>query len=191
MPPQEENNTMKIIPEFYKSFACLASDCPDTCCKDWDIVIDDNTLDFYRTVPEIAKRVKTDKDGDKIISFENGICPFLTQKGLCNIQQKHGAEKLCETCRSFPRITEDYTLFEEHMLTLACPEAARLMIISHDRFSFMENSIAGSCDEYDSKMMSFLLRSRFPYMNHSSPSDSDGSPSKCLSYTQCNCRHSK
>ena len=29
-----------IIPHYYKKFACIGGDCPDTCCAGWQIMID-------------------------------------------------------------------------------------------------------------------------------------------------------
>ena len=35
-------------PDYYKKFRCIADKCPDTCCSDWQIVIDDESLEKYR-----------------------------------------------------------------------------------------------------------------------------------------------
>lgn len=32
-------------PDYYKKFRCIADKCPDTCCSDWQIVIDDESLE--------------------------------------------------------------------------------------------------------------------------------------------------
>lgn len=29
--------------EFYRDFKCIANKCPDSCCKEWDVVVDDDT----------------------------------------------------------------------------------------------------------------------------------------------------
>ena len=31
-----------IYPKYYKDFKCIANKCPDSCCKDWDVELDDN-----------------------------------------------------------------------------------------------------------------------------------------------------
>ena len=39
---------MKIrVPEYFKDFKCIASECEDTCCAGWGIVIDDETYKKY------------------------------------------------------------------------------------------------------------------------------------------------
>ena len=35
-------------PDYYKKLRCIADKCPDTCCSDWQIVIDDESLEKYR-----------------------------------------------------------------------------------------------------------------------------------------------
>ena len=32
---------MKLIkPTFYDAFSCIASACPDSCCQEWDVLVD-------------------------------------------------------------------------------------------------------------------------------------------------------
>ncbi len=152
-----------IIPEFYRSFSCIAGSCPDTCCKDWDIVVNDEVLDFYNSKndTDTLSRIQKDEDGDNVIVFENGVCPFLSADKLCSIQQKYGEEHICKTCRLFPRITQDYTEFTEYLLTPACPEAARLMIINKDKFDFISDTLSVHGDNsYSCEYMNFLLNMR-------------------------------
>lgn len=37
-----------IIPDFYPHFCCKAGDCRHTCCKGWEIDIDDDTAAYYQ-----------------------------------------------------------------------------------------------------------------------------------------------
>ena len=30
--------------DYVNQFHCLAGDCPDTCCKDWQIILDEDAL---------------------------------------------------------------------------------------------------------------------------------------------------
>ena len=154
--------TQNIIPDFYKNFVCAAGDCPDTCCKDWDIAVDGDTLDFYDDHPELSAHITTDSDGDDVIKFEDGVCPFLTERGLCSVQERYGEDKICLTCREFPRIVQDYTVFAEYLLTLACPQTAFDMVISRDSFSFIKDSrVPLDTEDYDAELMNFLLHTRY------------------------------
>ncbi len=149
------------IPEFCRNFKCIAGDCPDNCCKDWIVEVDDETMEFYRKHQDLIENIKIDENGDNVINIEND-CPFIDENGLCKIQLKYGHERLSHTCRKFPRITQDYTEFGEEILTLACPEAARLMIICDEKFDFIKDSrIVREDNGYSREYMNFLLKARF------------------------------
>ena len=75
---------------------------------------------------------------------------------LCDIYINLGEEHLCETCKNFPRITQDYTDFVEHTLSLACPEGARLILEEENDYSEFDNFIYNESD----KLMDFLLKAR-------------------------------
>ena len=160
------NRAKHIFPEFYNEFRCIASDCPDSCCKDWDVVVDDEASEFYSSLEgEFGSRLKSkmtiDNDGDRIFISDGGKCPFWNQNHLCDIYIKLGEEHLCGTCKEFPRITQDYTVFVEHMLSFACPEAARIMLRENCRFEMAENlTVGGDNIGYDADMMNFLLAAR-------------------------------
>ena len=51
---------MKIyVPDYYKDFRCLAGDCKHSCCIGWEIDIDEDTLDYYKSVEgEFGERLK-------------------------------------------------------------------------------------------------------------------------------------
>ena len=42
---------MKVrVPNYFNEFKCIASECEDTCCAGWEIVIDDETHKRYEKV---------------------------------------------------------------------------------------------------------------------------------------------
>lgn len=124
---------LQIYPPFYKHFRCMASACPDSCCVGWEVVVDDDAAAFYHHLPgplgsALREAMTTDADGDRIFSMTNGHCPFWTQEHLCRLELELGPKAPCATCRKFPRLTQDYGVFTEYGLTLACPEAARQIL---------------------------------------------------------------
>lgn len=155
-----------IYPDFYNKFKCIANKCPDSCCKDWDVVVDDESDKFYSTVNgEFGEKLRrltiTDNDGDRIFVSQNARCPFWNNDMLCDIYINLGEEHLCATCRNFPRITQDYTVFTEHTLSFACPEAARLMLAEDNAYKSFDNyDISFENVDYDAKFMQFLLKAR-------------------------------
>lgn len=155
-----------IYPSYYKKFRCIADKCPDSCCKGWDVVVDDEAHEYYSSVSgsfgeKLKKLTEIDGDGDRIFTSQNGRCPFWNSAGLCDIYTKLGEKHLCRTCKSFPRITQDYTVFSERLLSLACPEAARLMLSEDCAYeNFKEYGDDFSECDYSGDFMKFLLASR-------------------------------
>ncbi len=125
---------MKLVyPHYYKNFSCIASQCEDTCCAGWEIVVDPEKAEYYNSVQgeigdRLRREMKTDSDGDIIFSLNNGRCPFLNNTNLCDIYSSLGEKALCHTCTMFPRFVEDYGGTCETGLGLACPEAARFIV---------------------------------------------------------------
>lgn len=150
----------------YDNFKCVADKCSDSCCKDWDIVIDSETNKFYKNIKgsfgrRLSANITVDEDGDTIFISDNGKCPFWNDKMLCDIFINLGEEHLCSTCKKFPRLTQDYTCFSEHLLSFACPEAARLMLSQPNVFeSFRKAEYSLSQANYNINKMYFLLSAR-------------------------------
>lgn len=151
-------------PGYYPEFHCIAGRCPDSCCKEWSVTVDDEAAAYYRSLPgalgDRLRQVLKDEDGITVMEIENRRCPMWRQDGLCRIQAELGEESLCQTCRDFPRITHDYGNFREHMLELSCPEAARILL-SAPRTGPICREIEGSEEaDYDEDAMQVLLRTR-------------------------------
>lgn len=123
-------------PSYYTRFRCLAGECPHTCCAGWEVPIDPDTAQFYRTLPgPLGERLRTAMEEaapDEITFRLHGDrCPFLSEKGLCKIHIQLGEERTGTICRTHPRFSYDYGPLCEVGLCGSCPEAARL-ILEHD-----------------------------------------------------------
>lgn len=155
---------MKVwFPEYYKTFRCIASACPDSCCKEWEVDVDDAAACFYRGLEgplgDRLRQVLKDTEDGTVMTIENGRCPMWRQDGLCRIQAELGHDALCQVCREFPRLRHDYGDFVEYGLELSCPEAARL-ILSQPCSLLSEDIPGGEAPEYDSEVMRILLETR-------------------------------
>ena len=122
-----------LYPDYCDRFRCLAGACPDSCCKEWEIVVDPDTAAFYRTVPgEIGERLRrhlaTDAEGDAFFPLTEGRCPFWNDRGLCDIHAALGEGATSAVCRQFPYFVEEYEGFTERCPSLACPAAAELIL---------------------------------------------------------------
>ena len=151
-------------PSFYDDFHCVAAQCPDSCCKEWDVAVDGEKAALYRSLPgELGDRLRLflqEDEGETYLTLENGRCPMWRSDGLCRIQAELGEQALCKTCREFPRLTHDYGGFVEFGLELSCPEAARLILSTPPAppIRFQEQG-AGEAD-YDREAMAVLLETR-------------------------------
>ena len=71
---------MKLYqPDYYDKFQCTASACPMTCCMQWRIAVDDETLFHWQE--DWKKHVKEVEEGHIIRLNKDGMC----QKSYPNV----------------------------------------------------------------------------------------------------------
>ena len=156
---------MKIAqPDYFETFQCLAGKCPDSCCHEWEIQVEESAAEFYRGLSgELGDRLRkalVDRDGETVLELEDERCPMWRKDGLCAIQAELGHDALCRTCREFPRITHDYGDFQERQLELSCPEAAKWILTAPRTQLEFHHVPGGRKPEYDEEAMALLLRTR-------------------------------
>ena len=156
---------MKIdYPQYYKTFRCIASACPDSCCHEWEVDVDAEAAAHYRTLSgdlgDRLRQVLRDTEHGTCMTIENDRCPMWRQDGLCQIQAELGHDALCHTCRTFPRLRHDYGDFAELGLELSCPEAARLILSGQGQAICTEIAPGDTEPGYDADIMSTLRKSR-------------------------------
>lgn len=119
---------------YFDEFRCVAAACPDSCCKEWEVEVDDASARRYLqtdgALGERLRQVRRREDGRWYLTVTEGRCPMWRDDGLCRIQAELGEAALCHTCREFPRLSHDYGDFREYTLELSCPEAAQLILQS-------------------------------------------------------------
>lgn len=145
------------VPDYYGDFECTAGWCKDSCCIGWEINIDEETAEYYESVPgEFGDRLHTamyeNEDGD--ISFRLGKkkrCPFLNGENLCDICVHLGEELLSEVCTEYPRFSLWYADVQQKCLSLSCEEAGRILFSKEEPVEFVEMELPGEVefeDEY-------------------------------------------
>lgn len=151
-------------PSYFDDFHCIASACPDSCCKEWDVQVDEASAAFYRKLSgplgDRLREVLCDEDGETVMTITDGRCPMWRQDGLCQIQAELGEAALCKTCREFPRLTHDYGDFVERGLELSCPEAARIILTTPFAPPVQEGTPETVAPEYDEDAMAVLKQTR-------------------------------
>lgn len=152
-------------PAYFETFSCIADQCPDSCCKEWEVLVDEKTAEAYRCMEgqlgeDLRCSLYQDEEGDSYLRITDGRCPMWRHDGLCRIQAERGHDALCQTCRDFPRLTHDYGAFVERGLELSCPEAARI-IFKNPTSAWVEKEIPdGEIPDYDPADMEILQQTR-------------------------------
>lgn len=122
---------------YYDKFTCIAGRCKHSCCIGWEIDIDSDTMEIYSSLDgELGERIRENIDKNKgcFKLKEGDRCPFLNEKGLCDIINEYGEDALCDICYLHPRFKNFYTDFTETGLGLCCEEAARIILSEEEKF---------------------------------------------------------
>lgn len=162
-----DERTMKLFaPDYYKDFFCIAGKCKHSCCVGWEIDVDDETFEYYKSVSgEFGKRL------DNGISAEGEMphfalsaderCPFLNENNLCDIILNLGEDRLCQICADHPRYRNFFSDRTEIGLGLCCEAAGRLILTCEKKTRLVVIEDDG-VDELvsDEEQVFFALRKR-------------------------------
>ncbi len=148
-------------PHYYSEFRCIADKCKDNCCIGWEIDIDDETAEKYKSITgEFGKQLNDNIDFSEqpcFILSENERCPFLNNRNLCDIITVLGENCLCQICDDHPRYYEWFGNIKEGGVGLCCEEAARIILNSPLPFSYVESEIEeDNFSEVDEEMFSLV-----------------------------------
>ena len=122
-------------PDFYEKFKCTADKCRHSCCIGWEIDIDDDTAEYYKSIDgeigrDLAENISNEPETHFILTGEER-CPFLNEKGLCRLILTLGEESLCDICAEHPRFYNEFSERSERGLGLCCEETVRLLLESN------------------------------------------------------------
>lgn len=152
------------LPNFYDKFTCIANRCTDNCCIGWEIDVDEDTLDYYKSIAcdrkcdsvkkaYLQKFLESIEDGH-IKLTKDDRCPFLMENGLCDTIchlgangtdcDENGRNVLGNICREHPRFVEVYGDIMEKGLGLCCEETVRLLLeepVGEKSLKFVERDV--------------------------------------------------
>lgn len=158
-----------IKPEYFDDFKCIADKCPDTCCAGWQIVIDEASLERYEDeASSFGDRLHEAIDWQEEVFHHKGNkrCAFLNDENLCDLYTALGPESLCNTCRDYPRHTEEFDGLRELSLSLSCPVAAEMILSAKEFPTFIEyetdepEELADEFEDFDLLLFSQLEEAR-------------------------------
>ena len=134
-------NPTRMQTQAVRHFKCLGPECPDTCCAGWSMQLTpENVARYEQQAPELLAAVEA--DGDAFVMRRDPATSDCVkfEQGLCAIQRDYGEEMLGDACYFFPRITRALGTTLLTTLSLACPEAARLMLFNPQPFALGERT---------------------------------------------------
>ncbi|MCS6119356.1 hypothetical protein G3444_10615 [Shewanella baltica] len=124
-----------MTPKFASDFACIGSDCTAHCCNTWTVEVDKQTYKTLKKHGDIVIRQlasstfkltrKSEKDYASIKMSNNGDCPVLDEKNLCNIHKKCGPKLLPHVCQDYPRTPRWFGEQAEMSMAISCPEVVK------------------------------------------------------------------
>lgn len=124
-----------IDAEIYSEFKCKADKCNHSCCKGWEIDIDEETLGYYKSLDsELGNEIRQNIHEGEDTFFkltDDKRCPFLKDSGLCKIIEELGEDGLCDICRLHPRFFEDINDYSLAGVGLSCEKASELLFEKH------------------------------------------------------------
>lgn len=122
---------------FLERFACLGADCEDTCCKSWNMQVDDDTVEKYRAqAPELLEAItegptstimRRDESTDYCVKYDNG---------WCGIHAAKGSDFLGDACHFYPRVTRGVGEQATMTAALSCPEVVRQALYKEGSFEW-------------------------------------------------------
>ncbi|MGC4069144.1 MAG: flagellin lysine-N-methylase [Polyangiaceae bacterium] len=139
--------------KYVEQFRCDGKACGARCCRGWSIGLTEE--DRKRLIAGFASapvplRLKRDavvrndsRSNNQLHPYsirfnEEGVCPYLEDDLLCGVHSTLGEGALADLCAQYPR--EVGTIGGEYEIwaTLACPEAARLCLLSDSGADLVE-----------------------------------------------------
>lgn len=152
------------VPEYYDEFSCIASRCKDSCCAGWEIDIDDESYEYYRSVEgpfgdRLRESMFVAEDGGYRFKLKGPKrCAMLNDNNLCDLYTALGEEALCEVCTEYPRFSLVYGQVEQKALSLSCEEVGRILFGRTEPEQLIDIELLGDCedDEEDPQYVAFM-----------------------------------
>lgn len=158
---------------YKKEFTCLAGECPATCCKGWQVLVDQST---YETVcadtTPLGKKTKKNimakkQEGQTYYYMKQGFqgCGCLTREGLCALEAAGRKDLMSWICQEYPRRILDFGPFCETTLELACFKVASIFVAERELPTMVESTevpehMMWKMENEDKRFLSILEKMR-------------------------------
>ncbi|MGO5291471.1 flagellin lysine-N-methylase [Porcincola sp. LCP21S3_C12] len=133
-------------PSYYSQFHCIGGSCPDSCCIGWEVDIDEETYNYYKSLKgpfgdRLRAHIKEDGADRYFPLCEGGRCPFLNRENLCDIITQLGEESLAQVCMEYPRYFLEKGDYEQIDLSLSCMELGRIFFEDPDPIEYIREEM--------------------------------------------------
>ena len=131
--------------DLYHKFNCIADSCPNTCCRGWNIDIEE---EIYQKMQDNEDKLGISaedwicprKDAYAVKLNSDGRCPMLNENNLCKVVLSLGPSYLSKVCNTYPRMIRQYGDVIEGFVTLSCFHVVdELMSMEKVYFNFTED----------------------------------------------------
>ena len=134
-------------PSYYNQFHCIGGSCPDSCCIGWEVDIDEETYNYYKSLKgpfgdRLRAHIKEDGTDRYFPLCEGGRCPFLNRENLCDIITQLGEESLAQVCMEYPRYFLEKGDYEQIDLSLSCMELGRIFFEDPDPIEYIREEMS-------------------------------------------------
>ena len=133
-------------PSYYSQFHCIGGSCPDSCCIGWEVDIDEETYNYYKSLKgpfgdRLRAHIREDGTDRYFPLCEGGRCPFLNRENLCDIITQLGEESLAQVCMEYPRYFLEKGDYEQIDLSLSCMELGRIFFEDPDPIEYIREEM--------------------------------------------------
>ncbi len=146
-----ESMSQVVKVNYYDAFHCIGSKCPFTCCQEWAISVDEDTLEKWKGVTLETIGIKDEKratsilcdcvekeESEYVIALKKDkTCPFLNKDKLCSVVLGLGEDYLSKTCTTYPRHVHKVGNQEEYSLDFGCPAVIDLIYLEEKGIYFI------------------------------------------------------
>ena len=137
----KENKMLREFPEYYQRFECIGGGCKDSCCIGWELDIDEETFEYYKSIEgefgdRLRANMKSGEDNTFVLKADDR-CPFLNEDNLCDIYINLGEESLCGICTEYPRYTEYAEDYMQSDMSFSCMEVGKLIFDREDPIRYL------------------------------------------------------
>lgn len=159
----EQEKRRVLVPSVVGRFQCKGAACRYNCCRDWRITMDKAEYHQWKKHGILPKgkqesgkvrlcpeKRRTNSAYAEMVLTKGGVCPYLDQDGLCQIQREYGVKEMTRTCRIFPRKAHSYFDQVECSLSPGC-ECVLELLLEEKEGLLLEEGKPQSFEAYGSR----------------------------------------